>query len=125
MTGRQDERPAEEQFPVVDPALIRKALRVLKLPRGHRPGSTAATVTVELTALQVNYLLMRALQRPHKLEGGAALKREIEAMISADVSEGLRTMHKSLHPWLHLIQMAKVRPYADRLKNFLKRPPNA
>lgn len=125
MTGHQDERPAEEQFSVVDPELIREALHVLKLPRGHRPGSTAATVTIELTALQTNYLLMLARQRRHKLTGEAALKREIESMVSADVSEGLRTMHKSLHPWLHLIQMAKVRPYADRLKNFLKRPPNA
>lgn len=121
MTRRQDEYPAEEQFPVVDPALIREALRVLKLPRGHRPGSTAATVTVELTALQVNYLLMRARQRPCKLEGNDALKREIESLISADISEGLRTMHESLHPWLHIIQMARAAPAARRLRAFLSR----
>lgn len=121
MTGNPDEPPAEEQFPVVDPELICEALHVLKLPRGWSAGSTAATVIVELSALQVNYLMMCARRRPHKLKGEAALKREIESMISADVSDGLRAMHERLHPWLHLIQMARVRPSAERLRKILRR----
>lgn len=118
---KSDQEDAEAQFPVVDPALIHEALRVLKLPRGHRPGSTAAAVTVELTALQVNYLLMRSRHRAHKLEGLAALKREIESLISADVSDGLRSMHTRLSPWLGLIQRAKLGPQLERLRKAVRR----
>lgn len=118
---KSDQEDAEAQFPVVDPALIHEALRVLKLPRGHRPGSTAVSVTVELTALQVNYLLMRSRERRHKLDRDAALKREIETLISLDMTDGLRSMYKRVNPWLGLIQRAKLGPQLQRLRKAVRR----
>ena len=113
------EKTAEEQFPEIDPGELREALAILRLPKGRRAGSTAAVVTVELTTLQAQFLAARGKRR-FGLTGEAAMKREIETLISQDVSVGLRAMYARFSPWLHLIQMAKMGPQLERLRNAVR-----
>lgn len=80
-----DDRPAEKQFPIVDPHALREFMAVSRMPKGYRAGDIAAAVTVELTASQAQFLAARGKRR-YGLEGEAAIKREVENLISMDVS---------------------------------------
>jgi len=120
MPSDETEKDAADQFPVVDPELIREALCVSKLGPNFRPGATAA-VTVELTKSQVNFLMFRARHRKRNLDGDAALKHEIEELISADVTEGMRRLQGAVQPWLGMIWAAKRGPRRHSLRDMILR----
>lgn len=109
-SDKKDDRPAAEQFPVVDPERLRKGLRVFKLHRSGfdwRPGSTAATITLELTALQAQFLAVRGKRRFGLTDDAEAIKREIDQLIMLAVGDGTLELWASLEPWAGMVRNAK------------------
>lgn len=110
-----DDLPAVQQFPIVDPAALREYLAASRMPKGWRLGEAAATVTVELTASQAQFLAARGKRR-YGLTGEAALKREIEDLISVDVAESRTALARHFGPWLDFMQKARLAPQLERLR---------
>ena len=115
MADNRDDLPADEQFPIVDPEALREFLAVSRMPRGWRAGDTAAAVTVELTASQAQFLAARGKRR-YGLEGEAAIKREVENLISQDVSASRMALARHFSPWLDMILKARLAPQLERLR---------
>lgn len=109
MTNSRDDLPADEQFPIIDPEALREFLAMSRMPQGWEPGDIGAVVTVELTTSQAQFLAARGKRR-FGLTGDAALKREIENLISKDVNESRLEIARRFSPWLDMIQMAKISP---------------
>ncbi len=123
-SDEKDDRPAAEQFPIVDPERLRKGLRVFKLRRpgsDWRPGSTAATVTLELTAQQAQFLAMRGKRRFGLTDDAEAIKREIDHLIELDGRVSSLELWTSLEPWARLVQNAKLKRQRGRLRDFVRR----
>lgn len=110
-----DDLPAEKQFPIVDPDALREFLAMSRMPRGWRAGRTAAAITVELTASQTQFLATRGKRR-YGLGGEAAIKREIENLISMDVSASRIALARHFSPWLDMIYKARLAPQLEHLR---------
>ena len=109
-----DDLPAHEQFPIVDPEALREFLAVSRIPRGSRAGEIAASITIDLTASQAQFLEWRWKRRG--LTGEAAMKREIEAQISLYVSQHRLALVRYFSPWLDLVQQVRLAPQLERLR---------
>lgn len=108
---KSDQEDADEQFPVVEPWLLQDAMRAIRLPRDEnwRPGSTAARVTVELTALQAQFLSVRGRRRFGVDDDAEAIRREIEQMVSQETRSGVANLYRRTQPWLGIMKAARRR----------------
>lgn len=110
-----DDRPAAEQFPIVDPAALREFLALSRAPRDWEPGKTVAAVTVELTAWEVQFLEARGKRR-YGLDGEAAVRREVQDLVSRDVAESRKALARHFDPWLTMILKTRLAPHLERLR---------
>ena len=102
MPSKKPELPADVEFDIVDPDMLRDALRVLQVP----PDAPAVSVKVELTTIQAQFLAMRGNER-HGLEGDAAIKREVERVVLEDIGAGLFDLRSLVSTWHGLIRAAR------------------
>lgn len=109
-----DDQPAADQFPIIDPYALREFMAVSRMPKGYRAGDIAASVTVDLTASQAQFLAARG--KRYGLTGDAAIKREVERLISMDVSASRMSLARHFSPWLDIIYKARLGPQLERLR---------
>lgn len=111
MSRSDDERPAEQQFPIFDPVELIEASRRVRasLPPDWYPGKIVATVEVTLTHHQVIGLTWAGHRKSRrKLTDREALEQEVNRVARMAGNDAMGLINDRFRPWLQMMSLARV-----------------